>query len=72
VAPLGVAKALGGFINDADMLGTSLFGYAKNALNEVIGVGRAGTLIDLEVISRTALMRRFTRLSRSSIGVSSV
>jgi hypothetical protein len=45
---LGVAKALGEFVNDADMLGTSLFGYAKNVVNEVIGVGRAGTLIDWE------------------------
>ena len=47
-APVGVAKALGEFINDVDMLGTSLFGYAKNVVNEVIGVGRAGTLIDWE------------------------
>jgi hypothetical protein len=45
---LGVSKALGEFVNDADMLGTSLFGYAKNVVNEVIGVGRAGTLIDWE------------------------
>ena len=27
------------------MHGTSLFGYAKNVVNEVSGVGRAGTLI---------------------------
>jgi hypothetical protein len=40
--------ALGEFINDADMLGTSLFGYAKNAVNEVIVAGRAGALIDWE------------------------
>jgi len=32
-------RALGEFINDCDMLGTSLFGYAKNVVNEVIGVG---------------------------------
>src|SRR5436190_8644808 len=44
----GVSKALGEFVNDSDMLGTSLFGYAKNVINEVIGVGRAGTLIDWE------------------------
>lgn len=44
----GVAKALAEFINDVDMLGTSLFGYAKNVVNEVIGVGRAGTLVDWE------------------------
>jgi hypothetical protein len=43
-----VAKALAEFVTDADMLGTSLFGYATNVINEVIGVGRAGTLIDWE------------------------
>jgi len=36
------------FINDADMLGTPLVGYAKNVVSEVISVGRAGTLIDWE------------------------
>jgi hypothetical protein len=46
--PVGVAKALAQFVNDADMLSTSLFGYAKNVINEVVGVGRAGTLIDWE------------------------
>src|SRR5689334_22939701 len=44
----GISKALGEFVNDADMLGTSLFGYAKNVINEVVGIGRAGTLIDWE------------------------
>jgi hypothetical protein len=44
----GVGRALADFINDADMLGTSLFGYAKNVINEVVGVGRAGTLVDWE------------------------
>jgi len=43
---LGIALA--GFVNDADMLGTSLYSYAKNVVNEVIGVGRAGTLVDWE------------------------
>src|SRR3954469_23795428 len=47
-ASSGIGAALSEFINDADMLGTSLFGYAKNVVNEVIGVGRAGTLIDWE------------------------
>ena len=42
----GVGKALAQFVNDADMLGTSLYGYTKNVVNEVIGVGRAGTLMD--------------------------
>ncbi len=44
----GVARAMAEFVNDADMLGTSLYGYAKNAVEQVIGVGRAGTLIDWE------------------------
>jgi len=39
---------LASFRNDVDMLGTSLFGYAKNIVSEVISVGRAGTLIDWE------------------------
>ena len=44
----GVRNALAQFVNDADMHGTSLYGYAKNVVNQVIGVGRAGTLIDWE------------------------
>jgi hypothetical protein len=44
----GVGQALAEFVNDADMLGTSLFGYAKNVINEIVGVGRAGTLVDWE------------------------
>jgi hypothetical protein len=44
----GVAKALAEFVNDADMLGTSLFGYAKNVISEVVSVGRAGSLVDWE------------------------
>ena len=43
-----IGKALATFANDADMLGTSLYGYAKNVVAEVISVGRAGTLIDWE------------------------
>lgn len=47
-AESGVRSALAEFANDADMLGTSLYGYAKNVVYQVIGVGRAGTLIDWE------------------------
>ena len=36
------------FNNDADMLGTSLYGYAKQVVSEVISVGRCGTLVDWE------------------------
>src|SRR5262245_44228709 len=49
----GVGKALAAFINDADMLGTSLESYAKNVTSEVIAMGRAGTLIDWEGGSAT-------------------
>ena len=44
----GVGAALASFRNDVDMLGTSLFGYAKNIVSEVIAVGRAGSLVDWE------------------------
>jgi len=44
----GLGKAMRAFCNDADMLGTSLGNYARNVAREVIGVGRAGTLIDWE------------------------
>ena len=43
-----LARALEEFSNDADMLGTSLYAYAKNVVHEVIAVGRAGTLVDWE------------------------
>jgi hypothetical protein len=41
-----IGAAMSGFANDADILGTSLFGYAKNIVQEVVAVGRAGTLVD--------------------------
>src|SRR5262249_59705385 len=44
----GVGQALAGFVNDADMLGTALAGYARNVVTEVVGVGRAGSLVDWE------------------------
>jgi hypothetical protein len=42
----GVAAALTEFVEDADMLGTSLSAFSKNLATEIINVGRAGTLID--------------------------
>jgi hypothetical protein len=44
----GVGRALEEFVNDADMLGTSLTAYAKIVVGDVISLGRAGTLIDWE------------------------
>ena len=38
--------ALKGFVNDVDLLGTTLDSYAKNIIEDVVALGRAGTLID--------------------------
>jgi hypothetical protein len=43
-----LGKAMAEFNNDADMLGTSLYGYAKQVVGEVVSVGRCGTLVDWE------------------------
>jgi len=44
----GVGRAMSVFQNDADMLGTTLTGYAKVVVGDVIGLGRSGTLVDWE------------------------
>jgi len=44
----GVGRALAAFVDDANLLGTSLTSYAKDVVNEVMCVGRAGTLVDWE------------------------
>jgi hypothetical protein len=44
----GVGRAIATFFEDADLQGTSLPSYAKNVAGDVIGVGRAGTLVDWE------------------------
>jgi hypothetical protein len=43
-----LATAMEEFVNDTDMLGSPLPAYAKSVVNEIITVGRAGTLIDWE------------------------
>jgi hypothetical protein len=48
LAITGVGRALADFLNDADMLGSTLGAYAKNVVWEVMGVGRAGSLVDWE------------------------
>jgi hypothetical protein len=40
--PSSLTRALGDFANDADMLGTTLTGYAKLVAGDVVGVGRGG------------------------------
>ena len=42
----GIADALAEFVEDADMLGTSLSAFSKKLVTEIINVGRAGTLVD--------------------------
>jgi len=42
----GISAALAEFVEDADMLGTSLSAFSKKLVTEIINVGRAGTLID--------------------------
>jgi hypothetical protein len=54
----GVGRAIKEFIEDADMLGTSLLAYAKNVTGEVIAVGRAGTLVDWESASGTGVLEQ--------------
>jgi hypothetical protein len=44
----GLGRAMQEFANDADMLGTSLTAYAKMVVSDVVGLGRAGTLVDWE------------------------
>ena len=46
--PPVLAAALAGFVEDADLLGTPVTAYAKAVLEEVIAVGRCGTLVDWE------------------------
>lgn len=42
----GLHPALKSFVNDVDLLGTTLGSYAKNIITDVVTLGRAGTLID--------------------------
>ena len=44
----GVGVALAASADDLDLLGTSLSAYAKNVVEEVVSVGRCGTLVDWE------------------------
>ncbi|HEV2436799.1 MAG TPA: DUF4055 domain-containing protein [Verrucomicrobiae bacterium] len=46
--PSAIGRALGVFVNDADMLGTTLASYGQTVVTELIAVGRAGTLVDWE------------------------
>src|ERR1041385_7939707 len=42
----GVQAVFKDFVNDVDLLGTTLDSYAKNVVSSVISLGRAGTLVD--------------------------
>jgi hypothetical protein len=50
----GTGVALAEFLNDADMLGTPLAAYAKIVVAEVVGLGRAGSLVDWEGLESRA------------------
>ena len=49
----GITAALTEFVEDADMLGTSLSAFSKKLVTEIINVGRAGTLVDWNDASMT-------------------
>ena len=42
----GITAALTEFVEDSDMLGTTLQAFSKKLVTEIINVGRAGTLVD--------------------------
>ena len=66
----GVGRALADFVNDADMLGTTLAAYAKNVIWEVMGLGRAGSLVDWEdEVEKRAYVALYSA-SKSSTGKS--
>src|SRR5262249_20816114 len=44
----GLRDALHSFIGDCDLSGTSFAAYAKEVVTDVVGVGRAGSLVDWE------------------------
>jgi hypothetical protein len=52
--PTGLGRALADFANDVDMLGTTLSGYAKMVVGDVVGIGRCGSLVDWEGGSATS------------------
>jgi hypothetical protein len=57
----GIGRALAGFVNDADMFGTTLAAYAKDVVWEVMGLGRAGSLVDWEdVVEKRAYVSLYT------------
>ena len=57
----GVGRALAGFVNDADMRSTTLAAYAKDVVWEVMGVGRAGSLVDWEdVVEKRAYVSLYS------------
>ena len=48
IMPLALERAMKQFVNDADLMGTRLAAYAKNLVQEIMLVGRAGSLVDWE------------------------
>jgi len=52
-AGAGVSGALAALVEDVDLLGTALPAYARNVVEEVVVVGRCGTLVDWQGPCRT-------------------
>ena len=50
----GIGSALSDFIDDVDLMGTSLFTFCKGVVNEVLAVGRCGTLVDWQGATGTS------------------
>ncbi len=69
--PPALAAALAGFVEDADLLGTPVTAYAKAVLEEVIAVGRCGTLVDweAEAPARAYLARYAARARNGETGL---
>ena len=50
----GIGSALSDFIDDVDLMGTSLFTFCKGVVGEVLAVGRCGTLVDWQGAAGTS------------------
>ena len=60
-----LGKAMAEFNNDTDLLGTSLYGYAKQVVSEVVSVGRCGSLVDWEGGAEQGEDRAYVALYRA-------
>lgn len=54
-----VSEAFSPFVHDSDLKGNSLYAYTKEMAEEVLGVGRAGTLIEWDANEKRAYLVRY-------------